>query len=1306
MKALKSNKQINWYLTCILLGLVLHTFSTHAQQIRHLGLAEGLNGRQAFNFVQDKEGFIWISTKYGVDRYDGKNVKNYTFDILNKVKNPLREIHILCNQDSALWAYTDNGMIYYYNERNDGFVNYANVKTYLKTMYIDSQNTLWLGMNNALAYIKNGKISIVKSQKLNNKMVRKILPYNNESIILVTTNSVLLFDKNRNTLNEIRPQISADIHPIQIETAYYDAQNKQIWIGTSNNGIVVLDLKTNKLIPNFIEMLSNSPVLSIKAIDNEHIAIGTDGMGALFVDKNKLRVAKTYYQQENNQYGLIGNEIYDIFKDKEGRLWLSTYSDGVNIIESKKEGFSVIRYERNNPNSLITKVVRCIMIDKSQKIWFGSNNGISIWDKSTNTWKRILLSKNVLTIFEDSNGNIWVGTYAAGVFLVDKNGVIKKQYKSSELYNSIGTNFVYKIFEDSRNNIWFGGIKGPMSVYKPQTNTFSIVRLYQINNIIQRNANELLVSTTSGIHRLFLNDFSHKLWAFTDSLKSLCVHDMHLESDSVLWFTSYGGGLSNCNLNSGKVQNFTQKNGLSSNIMYSILKDAKNNLWVTGENGLSKLNMRTKSIVNFTTGDGISDMSFRPLSKAVSASGEFYFGSYNGVTFFKPQEIEPTGSMSKLVFTDFSLFNRIMQPSDKNSPLTDKINNLKKIHLSYRDHSFSLNFGTVNFAPNAKRRYMWKLEGLDKDWVGPSSETVVNYTNLSPQTYVFRLKSIGDNNVVLDERELQVVIHPPFWNTLLAKIIALILLTMFAYWAYKYLSNLYEKRRTTEKIKFFINTTHDLRTPLTLISSPIYELKEKLVLDEWNNYLFGLVTTNLEKMNKMVSQLLDFQKSYESEEHLMVTKNNLNALLTEKKMFWEPVAQRKKILLQLHLPENPLFEWYDKQKMDKILDNLISNAIKYSHADGTIDISLTFTNSNWQINVTDNGIGIPESAARKLFKRFYRAENAINSQETGSGLGLLLIKNYVSLHKGQTGVTSSEDSGSDFFIRLKRGNKHFKKTELYDENEFSESRTEISDLTNIKFEKQKTKLLIVEDNPDLREYIKMSLSHYFTTYTAENGKDAWEKIPTINPDIVLSDYNMPEMNGFELCEKIKKTFETSHIPVILLTVMTDTKNMEEGYKLGADDYIPKPFDVKYLKMKIENIIANRKILRTKFLEINKPSELTETTDNEHNAAFLSRATKIMEEHIIDTDFSISDFAREMGMSKSLLYTKFNAVTGYSPNDFVKITRMKKAVSLLKEGRYNINEVASLTGFDEASYFTTSFKKIYGKTPKQFIKDNI
>jgi len=1303
-----TTKKINTYLLSAFLALLFLFLgvSGFSQQIRHLGISDGLNGRQTFNFAQDKNGFIWISNRFGVDRYDGKFVKNYTFTILNHLKRPLREVHLLLSTDSVLWAYTDNGQLNYYSEASDKFKTYKNLNFYLKTAVFDKQNQIWFGTNNSFGTVKNGKTTLITHPFLKYRMVRKILNYNSENLVIVSTTAVFVYNKKKNRLTNYFDNAKINIiSSLQIESAYYDPNNKQLWIATANSGLIVYDEKRNTFLNNSIP--TNNPILSIYPVDNSRMFVGTDGIGAILLEKNSLKNIQWYKQEDDRELALNGNEIYDIFKDKDGRIWMSTYSDGVNILESRKEGFSVVRHEKNNNNSLKSNVVRCIIEDSDQNLWLGSKDGITIWNRAKNQWTHILRSTNVLCITEDSKKNIWVGTYSSGVFLLDNSGkVIRHFYKNDRQNNSIGTNFVYYILEDSYKNIWIGGIKGSLCKFNPASNTFKHINLYQINKISQRNNDELIISSTNGLHILNLKNDQFKQWKFSSSLKSLCIFDVLFESDSIVWLTSYGGGLSKCNLNSGKILNYTQKDGLASDITYSVLKDDEQNLWVSSEYGISKLNTQNGSITNFTTGDGISDMSFRPLSRHMTKNNEMFFGSYNGLTYFKPNRIFTEATKSKLILLDFSLFNRVTHPAEKNSPLKQTINNTQNLELKHYNHSFSLSFTTINFAPNAKRRYMWKLEGLDKNWVGPSSETVVNYTNLTPKTYIFKLRAIGDNNVVLDKRELKVVIHPPFWNTTLAKTIGFILLVMFIYWAYKYLSNLYEKRRTTEKIKFFINTTHDLRTPLTLISSPIYELKEKLVLDEWNKYLFDLVTSNLEKMNKMVSQLLDFQKSYETEEHLMVTKNNLNAMLTEKRMFWEPVAQRKNITLQLHLPENPLFEWYDKQKMDKIMDNLISNAIKYSRNEGTVNMHLSFTGSHWQINVSDNGIGIPESAARKLFKRFYRAENAINSQETGSGLGLLLIKNYVSLHKGQTGVTSSENEGSDFFIRLKRGYKHYQHTELINESEFSESHFETSNTEIEKIEKQKTKLLIVEDNPDLREYINMSLSHYFTTYTAENGKDAWQRILTINPDIVLSDYNMPEMNGFELCEKIKKTYETSHIPVILLTVMSDIKHVEEGYKLAADDYIPKPFDMKYLKLKIDNIITNRKILRTKFLETTKLTELNELTENEHNITFLNKATQIVEDHIIDTDFSITDFSREMGMSKSLLYTKFNAVTGYSPNDFIKIIRMKQAVSLFKEGRYNINEVANLTGFDEASYFTTCFKKIYGKSPKQFIKENM
>lgn len=1298
---------------CTILFIVLIVINSISipvlgQEYRRVSRIHGLDQRQAFNFYQDKTGFMWISTKFGVNRFDGKNIKAYNFEILNGNGNPQREVHLLSDNDSTLWAYTDNGIVYYYDERNDRFNKYVNIKSYLKTVTIDNDDVMWLGMNFYLGRVTDKKITLFKHKKLEHTMVRKIISFNKNELIIITTNSVLLFNKQKKSFTELNNDITEILSNFQIETAYYDISKQQLWLGTSNNGIALYDFKNGKLSPNIFSTMENNPVFSIHPIDENYIFIGTDAQGIVLLNNYLFRIEKIYTLGNNNEYGLIGNEIYDLFKDKEGRFWISTYSGGVNIIEPENSGFSKLRNDPNNPVSLTENAIQSILIDNEQNIWFGSNNGISIWNRKTNKWNRLIKPQNVLNIFQDSKNRIWVGTYAQGVFQLNTKGdIVQHIFKSKHYDSGLGTNFIYKIFEDSQNNLWFGGSKGQLTKYNPTENKFKQIPIYQVNNIIQRNKNELLVAATSGIYQVWLHNDHSNSWLHNKNLKSLFIFDILLESDSTMWISSYGGGVGLCNINTGEIKYITQKDGLASDITYSLLKDNNHKLWIASENGLSQLDTKTRSIVNFSEGDGLSDMAFKPISKAVSSvTGKFFFGSEKGVTFFNPEEIQLKKSDSKLVLTNFSLFNKVMQPNDINSPLTDKLNNIQTLKLKHNEHSFSINFCTIDYGQKAVHKYMWQLEGLDKDWIGPTTETVANYTNLMHKKYVFRLKVIGNNNSVLDERTVNIIISPPFWNTAIAKLIYLIVLLLIGYWLYIYLSNIYEKRRTTDKINFFINTTHDLRTPLTLISSPIYELKEKLVLDQWNKYLFDLVINNIDKMNKMVSQLLDFQKAYETEEKLRVSKCNLNEIIVEKSMYWQPVAMQKNIKIELELPANPLFEWFDKQKVEKTIDNLISNAIKYSHNNTCVTIRLSFTQSYWQLNIIDHGIGVPNNAQKGLFSRFFRADNAINFQETGSGLGLLLIKNYVALHKGKIGVKSIENIGSDFYIRLKRGKKHYESIDFLSDSQIHDLEILTLKKENEVFDKQKIRVLIVDDNNDLREYMDRTLSNFFDTFTANNGADAWARILTINPDIVISDYNMPEMNGFELCQKIKQTYETSHIPVILLTVVTDEKNMEEGYKVGADDYIPKPFDVKYLKMKIDNIIANRKILQKKYLDIQLTDATDDNTDNDLNTKFINKATLIIEQHITDTSFNIVDFSREMGMSKSLLYTKFNAITGYSPNDFLKIIRMKKALKLFKEGVHNINEVSVLIGFDEPSYFTKCFKKMYGKTPKQFIAEDL
>src|SRR5690606_11734161 len=524
---------------------------------------------------------------------------------------------------------------------------------------------------------------------------------------------------------------------------------------------------------------------------------------------------------------------------------------------------------------------------------------------------------------------------------------------------------------------------------------------------------------------------------------------------------------------------------------------------------------------------------------------------------------------------------------------------------------------------------------------------------------------------------------------------------------YRYLKYMYDRKRSEEKINFFVNTAHDLRTPLTLISAPLFELKERLpASDGWNKQLLDIATNNLYKLNKLTSQLLDFQKSYERNDYLFISEEDIGNVVSEKVNSWTPAAINKHISLKFTTASQKINAWIDTDKFDKILDNLFSNAIKYTEDHGAITVKLEAYEKYWSISVTDNGIGIPKPALKKLFTRFYRTGNAVNSQEPGSGLGLLLIKSYVEKMGGTITVSSVENQGSEFCIRFRYGKGHLKQAYIMDESDLSLQEKK----ENINIEEgvnhKQFKVLIVEDNNDLREYMKMSLRHYYKIFESENGADAWKHIPAINPDLIISDINMPEMDGISLCGKVKNTFEYSHIPIILLTAIAEENTMIESLKTGADDFISKPFDMKLLKIKIDSILNNRKLMRMKFLDFKKSETVTTDTENPMDEMFLKKATEIIEAHIMDSDFSINKFSKELGLSRTLLFKKFNTITGYTPNDFIRIYRLNKAIQLFREKKYLISEVANLTGFVDPSYFATCFKKFYGKTPKQFIEEEI
>ncbi|MFT3737683.1 MAG: two-component regulator propeller domain-containing protein [Breznakibacter sp.] len=1278
----------------------------YAQNIRYLGVDDGLNGRNAFNFQQDRKGFIWISTRFGVDRYDGRKVKNYPLPIVDEKKYPFRVVKVVADNDSSIWAFTDRGAIYRYNEKSDQFECRTNLKRFLRAMIFDGQNRLWVASKAFLGYMEGDSLYTIGNPMLATVDIKMLGVYDDQNLWAMADNAVLTINRRNGNPSLLADAGAASVKAV-FESAYFDPENSILWLGTIDSGLFMLHTRTGGLTHVTSTRDLHSPILKIYPIDETSLFIGTDGQGALMLDRRTLTVRQSYRQHEGIGMTLSDDGVYDIFRDREGRFWLSTYYNGVNIFDFGQVGFYVIRHEANKTNSLSKDNVGGFLETADGSLWIGTTDGISVLNRTTGQWQQLMQSKNVMVLYQDSRGNIWAGTYADGLYMLNPNGTVIGHFVNQPGNpQSLGTNFIYTISEDSRGDIWVGGKKGKISRYNPKINTFTRIDQSQTNYILQKDANTVLFACETGMFEYSLETERYRRCTFTDSIASNYVCDAVVESDSIIWLALYGGGINRCNYYTGEVRQFGTQSGLPSDFVYALLVDDRQHIWFSTENGIGKLNTQTYQINNFSVGDGISDQRFRQLSRLKTKDGFFFFGSFGGVTYFHPNEIRQQRGQAHVVLLDLSLFNQIVHAGDKGSPLASALDDTEKIILSHKQHSFSMSFTSIDFSPAAERRFMWMLEGLDEKWVGPTSETVLNYTNLEPRNYVLRLKSIGNNNEVVSERQIAIVVSPPFWKTTWAKVIGVFLWIILVYLVIRYIRYTSEKRQSEAKVRFFINTAHDIRTPLTLISAPIYELKEKIPTNSHDGYLLNLVTSNLEKLNKMFAQLLDFQKVFEDKERLEVKPHHVNDYFRTKKEYWLPLASNKHVGLSVQMPSGPLDEWFDAEKMDKILDNLVFNSLKYTPEGGRIDVVLTSSHGHWQVDVSDTGIGIPKVDMKKLFHRFYRAQNAINSQETGSGLGLMLVKSYVELHGGTISVQSAEGVGTSFVLKFKHGNGHFKNIPfVHDVSivtlEDGTTEESISEAGNTGI-----RLLIVEDNKDLREYMKMSLGHYYKTYVAENGQVAWNMIPTINPDLVVSDLQMPEMDGMELCRKIKGNFESSHIPVILLTVMTDKVNMEQGLLSGAEDYIPKPFDVKYLRVKIDNIIQNRKLLRAKFLDVDRANTSVPDHENGLNQQFISRVDAIIQENMANSDFSVNDLSKEMGLSRTLLYAKFNSITGCTPNDYIKIVRMKKAIRLFREKRYTINEVAHMTGFSEPSYFATCFKKTYGKSPSQFIGQEI
>ena len=973
-------------------------------------------------------------------------------------------------------------------------------------------------------------------------------------------------------------------------------------------------------------------------------------------------------------------------------------------------------------------------------IWIGTNNGgLNYYNPQTGifrhyTQKEGLTSNDIKSIYiDEANDLVYIATHTGGGLniLNRKSGHINR-YHNSKIKN------IYDIQPTENKEYWLTGMTQFLR-YSPQNKTFE----YVTN---QTNGQFLIENRFTYLKR----DSKRRLWLIGEKGVSVyieqkdgllnshllpensplsykgvnCVHEAH---NGIFWIGTRNG-IWRFDERKKELKQYTTNHGLPNNVIHGILEDSIGRLWLSTNKGLSCFQPKTEKFRNYTNNDGLQSNQFTDNAYCQTADGQMYFGGINGITTFHPEQIADNPYTPPVTITRLRVFNKTIYPNDNTGILKRNISNTQSITLTAKQSMFSLDFVVSNYISGNHNIFAYTLEGYDKEWYQSHTQRTASYSNLPAGTYTFLVKAANSDGKWNEQpTKLKIIILPiwykTWWATLLF-ISAFTIITIFIFryfWMRKSMEaklqlERMDKERQKEvnemKLRFFINISHELRTPLTLILAPVQEMLDK-VSDRWLHKQLEHVQKNTNRLLHLVNQLMDYRRAELGVFNLKVRPNPIHNIIEKDFLYYDRLAQRKQIVYNFNSNVEGRTILCDPDYMELIVNNLLSNAFKYTGEGKNITVTLKEENRKLLLQVKDTGNGIPIDKQGKIFERFYQIE----SEHVGSGIGLSLVQRLVELHHGRIELDSEEGKGSTFSVYLPQDINIYKSSELAsndakneEDQVYSTNSKEMYFIDTEKVEneaietgdKKRGTILIVEDNNEIRHYLSSGLAELFNTLEAGNGEEALEKLKENEVDIIVTDVMMPVMDGIKLCKNVKQNIRTCHIPVIILSAKSETKDQMEGLQMGADDYIPKPFSLAILTTKIQNMMRTRRRMLERYsksLEV-EPEKIT---FNAMDEALLKRAVAIVEKNMDNIEFSTDEFAREMNMSRSNLHLKLKAITGESTIDFIRKIRFNEAAKLLKDGRYTIAEVSTMVGFNTPSYFATSFKKYFGCLPTEYIK---
>nr|WP_320000411.1 two-component regulator propeller domain-containing protein [uncultured Draconibacterium sp.] len=1258
--------------------------------------------REANQALSDDYGFTWISSKMGIVRYTMDDIRIYHLPYSSE---DIIMVH-LAYKSGVLYAYTNNGQFFEYNSIQDKFYlildmakEMNNPYIFIKRMLLDGEGKLWMATSFGLFSYEKGE-GIVELRE--NKNIEYIEWYNATSFFYVISEHIGLFNIDTGTFENYFGLPEEVIH--SVSNLYYDQHTDGLWIGTMTQGLFYLKNQKGRYNLILIDGIPNQPILALEECSDSIMMVGIDGQGLWEVSINNGKILNAFKKDEDDPHSLQGNGVYDIFCDGNDRVWVCTYTGGVSYFDQANPLITNINHKINNSNSLVNDGVNSVLEDSNGNLWFGTNNGISYWNTSTNEWKSFYHNKEKNApvfhdLCEDDSGRIWAGTYSSGVYVLDiKSGRQIHHYSPDETNGEFSLNYVFDIYKDSKGNIWIGGVNGDLICYKVKEKKFKVYENFTVKVIKEYQPGQMLIGTTLGLVSLDTETGNTERL-----LERYLVYDFFIDGDNV-WVCTSGSGIISYNLKTKEQKRLTIDSGLPSNFVNSIISSG-GYFWIGTESGLCRLDKDGNSILSFKTFPELSGVSFNQNSHYIQKTGKLIFGTDKGAIIFDPDIIPASEQEGKIFFQDMMISGRSIRQLPK-FELTAPLDSLGEVSLRYYQNTISLELIPIGVkSPGSK--FSWKMEGIDDNWTKPTNNRILSYSNIPSGTYFLRVRMFDSSlDHIIEERAITLHIIPPYWERWWFRVFVLVFFIGFGVFLLFYYVDRLKKRHSEEKIRFFANTAHELRTSLTLIKGPIDEVsKDQSLTDSSRTYL-QLAREQAKRLLNVVTQLMDFQKVDVGKEKLSLTMADIVGVVRGRVVMFESYAHRRNIKIEFTANCPEFVTAIDEAMIEKIVDNLLSNAIKYSKSGQLILVSIECTPSKWIFEVKDEGIGIDKRAQKQLFKEYYRGENAVNSRVVGSGIGLLLVKNYVDLLDGKITCNSQLGIGSTFqvVVPCKEVSEFASSEDLLMNSTLLLSEETQEGLMKKESTEQgsmpKMKILVVEDNDSLRGFLKSAMANRFRVSIAEDGEQALEKIRKEAPDLVVSDIMMPKMDGFELCRRMKSTYETSHIPLILLTALAGKAQQLKGLRLGADGYLTKPFDVSLLEERINSIIKNREIVRDRALKIIKHSENEVVLENELNDAFMKQMLVVARENISNAEFSRNDFAAAMNVSPSLLYKKMKSLTGQSPSDFVRSVRLDHSLELLKTKKYTITEVSEMCGFSSIGYFGMVFRKHYGKSPSQ------